>query len=114
MPKIIPEAALANGFRVGKLSDHLQDTTAVERCAAFPARVKGHVVALESGKGRNISGSAERSLRGTSVFYANNSSSVATELTMAATGLLDIMFAILRFSLSELLLRFVGPSWCTH
>ncbi|CAN0520526.1 unnamed protein product [Laminaria digitata] len=39
---------------------------------------------------RNIPGSTKRSLRGTSVFYANDSCSVAKQLPLAAAGLLDI------------------------
>ena len=113
LSNMIPEAALATYFWVGKFPDHLQDTTAVERSAAFPVRVKGHAVALESRKVKNISGSAQRSLRGTSVIYSNNSSFVATELPMAVTGVLD-MFTITRRSLCQLLLRFVGLSWPTH
>ena len=37
----------------------------------------------------------KRSLRGTSVFYANNSSSVAKELPLATTDVLDMMTVVL-------------------
>ncbi|CAN0076546.1 unnamed protein product, partial [Ectocarpus sp. 13 AM-2016] len=92
---ILPDAALANGFWVGTLPDELQKATFVERAAAYPIRTKGHVVALESRRVNNIPGTAKRSMRGTSVFYANNSSSVATELPLAATGLLDMITVVL-------------------
>ncbi|CAN0563683.1 unnamed protein product, partial [Ectocarpus sp. 12 AP-2014] len=92
---ILPDAALANGFWVGTLPDELQMATFVERAAAYPIRTKGHVVALESRRVNNIPGTAKRSMRGTSVFYANNSSSVATELPLAATGLLDMITVVL-------------------
>ncbi|CAN0511129.1 unnamed protein product, partial [Laminaria digitata] len=89
----IPEAALANGFWVGKLPAKFDSATKVERAAAYPTRVKEHVVALESRRMRNIPGSAQRSSRGTSVFYANDSCSVAKQLPLAAAGLLG-MFAV--------------------
>ncbi|CAN0491786.1 unnamed protein product, partial [Laminaria digitata] len=89
----IPEAALANGFWVGKLPAKFDSATKVERAAAYPVRVKGHVIALETRRMRNIPGSAQRSLRGTSVFYANDSCSVAKQLPLAAAGLLDILLS---------------------
>ncbi|CAN0481200.1 unnamed protein product, partial [Ectocarpus sp. 12 AP-2014] len=92
---ILPDAALANGFWVGTLPDELQTATFVERAAAHTIRTKGHVVALESRRVNNIPGTAKRSTRGTSVFYANNSSSVAKELPLAATGLLDMITVVL-------------------
>ena len=92
---VIPDAALANGFWVGTLPSHLEGITFVERAAAYPVRIKGHVIALESRKVNNAGGTAKRSLRGTSVFYANNSSSVATELPLAATDVLDMMTVVL-------------------
>ncbi|CAB1106336.1 unnamed protein product [Ectocarpus sp. CCAP 1310/34] len=73
----------------------IHKATFVERAAAYPIRTKGHVVALESRRVNNIPGTAKRSMRGTSVFYANNSSSVATELPLAATGLLDMITVVL-------------------
>ena len=77
----IPEGALANGLWVGKVRDHLLDTTSVAPSAVFPrSRINGHVVTFESRNVRHISDSALRSLRGKSVFYANDSSSVATLL----------------------------------
>ncbi|CAN0022133.1 unnamed protein product, partial [Ectocarpus sp. 6 AP-2014] len=91
----LPDAALANGFWVGTLPDELQKATFVERAAAYPLRTKGHVVALESRQVNNIPGTAKRCMRGTSVFYANNSSSVANELPLAATGLLDMITVVL-------------------
>ncbi|CAN0404449.1 unnamed protein product [Laminaria digitata] len=91
----IPEAALANGFWVGKLPAKFDSATKVERAAAYPARVKEHVVALESRRMRNIPGSAQRSLRGTSVFYANDSCSVAKQLSLTAARLLDMFTVVL-------------------
>ena len=69
--------------------------TVVERAAAYAVRVKGHVIALESRKVRNISGSAQRSLRGTYMFFASDSCSVGEELPLAATGLLDMITIVL-------------------
>ena len=57
--------------------------------------MKGHVIAPESRKVRNIPGSAQRSLRGTSVLYTNDSCSVEQELPLAATGLLDMFTIVL-------------------
>ncbi|CAN0534723.1 unnamed protein product, partial [Laminaria digitata] len=68
----IPEAALAKGVWVGKLPAKFDSATKVKR-AAYPVRVKGHVITLETRRMRNIPGSAQRSLRGTSVFCANDS-----------------------------------------
>lgn len=63
----IPEAAfLANGFYVGTLPDRFQTMSFVERAAAYPIRIKGHVAALESRRVNNAGGTAKRSLRGTS------------------------------------------------
>ena len=45
--------------------------------------MKRHAVALESRKVRNIPGSAQRSLWGTSVFYTNDSCSVGQELPLS-------------------------------
>ena len=53
------------------------------------------MIADESKKVRNIPGSAQRSLRGTSVFYTNDSCSVGQELPLAATGLLDMFTIVL-------------------
>ncbi|CAN0377719.1 unnamed protein product, partial [Laminaria digitata] len=91
----IPEAALANGFWVSKLPAKFDSATKVERADAYPVRVKGHVIALEPRQMRNIPGSAQRSLRGTSVFYANDSCSVAKQLPLAAAGLLDMFTVVL-------------------
>ncbi|CAN0090627.1 unnamed protein product, partial [Ectocarpus sp. 12 AP-2014] len=91
---ILPDAALTNGFWVGTLPDRLQKATFVERAVAYPIRTKGHVVAMESRRVNNIPGTAERSMRGTFVFYANNSSSVANELPLAVTGLLDMITVV--------------------
>ncbi|CAM9280867.1 unnamed protein product, partial [Ectocarpus sp. 12 AP-2014] len=91
---ILPDAALANGFWVGTLPDRLQKATFIERAVAYPIRTKGHVVALESRRVNNIPGTAKRSMRETSVFYANNSSSVANELPLAVTGLLDMIAVV--------------------
>lgn len=91
----MPDAALANGFWTGTLPDRFQDATATERAAAYPVRVKGHFITLELRKVANTPGTAQRSLRGTSVFYASDSASVAEELPMAATGLLDMFTVIL-------------------
>ena len=91
----MPEAALANGFYVGELPDHLRGATRVEKAAAFPVRVKGHVVALRSRKMKGVTGSAQRCLRGTSVFYASLSISVARTLPLAASGLLDMITVVL-------------------
>ncbi|CAN0573763.1 unnamed protein product, partial [Laminaria digitata] len=44
---------------------------------------------------RNIPGSAQRALRGTSVFYANDSCSVAKQLPLAAAALLDMFTVVL-------------------
>jgi hypothetical protein len=67
----------------------------IERAAAYAVRVKCHVIALESRKIRNIPGSAQHSVRGTSVFYASDSCSVGQELPLAATGLLDMISMVL-------------------
>lgn len=91
----MPDAALANGFWVGTLPEHFQDMTFVERAAAYPVRIKGRVIALESRRVNNAPGTAKRSLRGTSVFYANDASSVAKELPLAAIGLLDMITVVL-------------------
>ncbi|CAM9418929.1 unnamed protein product, partial [Laminaria digitata] len=91
----IPEAALANGFWVGKLPAKFESATIVDRAAAYPGRVKEHVVALEPRRMRDIPGSAQRSLRGTSVFYANDSCAVAKQLPFAAAWLLDMFTVVL-------------------
>lgn len=91
----IPDASLANGFYVGVLPTHLQGATRVEKAAAFPVRVKGHVVALKSRKVKGVSGSAQRCLRGISVFYTSDTLSVAQVLPLAATGLLDMITVVL-------------------
>ena len=95
IPSHIPEAALANRFWVGKVPAKFDSATKVQRAAAYPARVKEHVVALESRRIRNIPGSAQRSLRGTSSFYANDSCSVEKQLPLAAAGLLDMFTVVL-------------------
>ncbi|CAM9569145.1 unnamed protein product, partial [Ectocarpus sp. 4 AP-2014] len=89
------DAALANGFWVGTLPDELQKAAFVERAAAYPIRTKGHVVALESRRLNNIPVTAKRSMRGTSVLYAKNSSSVANELPLEVTGLPDMITVVL-------------------
>lgn len=91
----MPEAALANGFWVGSLPDNLNDITFAERAAAYPVRIKGHIIALESRRVRNVPGTAKRSLRGTSVFYANDASSVAKKLPLASTDLHGMITVIL-------------------
>ena len=69
--------------------------TVVERAAACAVRVKDHVIAPESPKVRNISGSAQRAPRGTSMFFASDSCSVGEELPLAATVLLDMITVVL-------------------
>ncbi|CAN0433077.1 unnamed protein product, partial [Laminaria digitata] len=91
----IPEAALANGFWVSHMPSKFDGATVIEPAAAYAVRVKGHVIALKSKKIRNVPGSAQRSLRGTSVFYASDSCSVAQELPLAATGLMDMISTVL-------------------
>ncbi|CAM9546179.1 unnamed protein product, partial [Laminaria digitata] len=91
----IPEAALANGFWAGKLPAKFDSATKVERAAAYPAPVNKHVVALESRRMRNNPGSAQRSLRGRSVFYANDPCAVAKPLPLAAAGLFGMFTAVL-------------------
>lgn len=93
--RIIPEAALAKGFWVGNMPSKFDGATVIERAAAYAVHVKGHVIALKSRKVRNIAGSAQRSLQGTSVFYASNSCSVGKKLPLAATGVLDILTVVL-------------------
>lgn len=107
----MPPAALANGFWTGDLPTRFSDVTWVERIAASAVRVKGHVVALESRNVQNVPGSAQRSIRGTSVFYSSNSCSVATELPLAESGLLDMITVILtgsRVPTEEQLRRLLG------
>ena len=48
------ETALSNGVEVGDLSRKFDGATVVERAAAYAVRVKGHVIAPESSKVRNI------------------------------------------------------------
>lgn len=91
----MPPAALANGFWIGDLPGRFSDITWVERVAASPVRVKGHVVAVESRKVGNVQGSAQRSIRGTSVFYSSNACSVAEELPLVESGLLSMITVIL-------------------
>ena len=69
--------------------------TVVESAASCAVRVKGHVIAPESQKVRNISGSAQRVLRGTPMFFASDSCSVGEELPLAATVLLDMITVVL-------------------
>ena len=57
--------------------------------------MKGHVIALESIIVLNIPGSGQRLLRGTFVFYTNDSCSAGQELPLAATGLLDMSTIVL-------------------
>ena len=87
----IPEAALATDFWVGDMPRKFDGARVIERDSAYAVGVEGHAMALESRKVRNIPGSAQRSLRGTFVFYANDSCSVGQELPPTATGLLDIL-----------------------
>ena len=82
----------------------------IERTAADAVRVNGNVIVLESKKVRKISGSAQRSLRGTFVFYANDSCSVGQELQPTATGLLD-MFTIYRASWEGQYVQQTGRCW---
>ena len=63
----IPEAAWANVFLVGDMLRKFDGATVIQRTTAYAVRMKGHVIALESRKFRNIPGSAQRSLRGTCV-----------------------------------------------
>ena len=63
----ISEAALANGFRIGDMTRKFDGATVIEGAAAYAVRVKGHVIALELRKVRNIPGSAQRSPRGTTL-----------------------------------------------
>ena len=79
----VGKGCLANGFYVGTLPDRFQTMSFVERAAVYPIRIKGCVVALESRRVNNAGDTAKRSLCGTSVFYANISSSVK-ELPLAA------------------------------
>ena len=67
----------------------------VERAAACAVRLKGHVITPESRKVRNISGSAQRVLRVTSMFFASDSCSVGEQLPLAATVLLDMITIVL-------------------
>ena len=96
---------MATVFRVGDMPRKFDGATVIEHTAAYAIRVKAHVIVFESRKVRNISGSAQRSLRVTFVFDANDSCSVGQELPLAATGLLD-MFTIYR--------RFEGHSMAFH
>ena len=76
-----------NVFWVGEMRRKFDGATVVERAAACAARVKGHVIIItrESRKARNISGSAQRVPRGTSMFFASDSCPVGEELPLAAT-----------------------------
>ena len=91
----IPEAALMNVFRVGEKPRKCDGATVVERAAACAVRVKGPVITPESREVRNISGSAQRVLRVTSMFFASDSCSVGEELPLAANVSLDMITIVL-------------------
>ena len=91
----ISVAALMNGFWVAEIPRKFQGATVVERAAACAVRVKGPVITPESREVRNISGSAQRVLRVTSMFFASDSCSVGEELPLAATVLLDMITVVL-------------------
>ena len=93
---------LANGFWVGDMPRTFDGATVIWRAAANAARVIGHEIALESKKVRSIPGSAHCSLRGTSVFYTNDSCSVGQELPVAATSLLDMFTIVLAGKTTQL------------
>ena len=76
---------MVNVFGVGEMPRKFDGASVVERAAACAVRVKGRVIAPESQKVRNISGSARRLPRGTSVFFASDPRYVGEELLLAAT-----------------------------
>ena len=91
----ISVAALMNGFWVAEIPRKFQGATVVEHAAAYAVHIKGYVIALESRKVRNVSGSAHRSLRDSSMFVTSDSCSVGEELPLAATGLLHMTTIVL-------------------
>ena len=84
-----------NVFFVGEMPRTFDGATVVERAAACAVRVKGHVITPESRKVCNISGSGQRVLRGTSMFFASDSCFVGEELPLSATVLLDMITIVL-------------------
>ena len=86
-----PRSSAGECFSVGEMARKFDGATVVERAAVCAVRVKGHVTAPETQKVRNISGSAQHMLRGTSTFFASGSCSVGEELPLAATVLLGMI-----------------------
>ena len=90
-----PRSSAGECFSVGEMARKFDGATVVERAAVCAVRVKGPVITPESREVRNISGSAQRVLRVTSMFFASDSCSVGEELPLAATVLPDITTIVL-------------------
>ncbi|CAB1114899.1 unnamed protein product [Ectocarpus sp. CCAP 1310/34] len=93
----IPTAAIetTEGQKTCRDSANLMTPLRAEALLQGLQDFRDHMFAGSTRRVNNIPGTAKRSMRGTSVFYAKNSSSVATELPLAATGLLDMITVVL-------------------